>query len=390
MHTAVILSATRSPIGSFQGALKSKSAPELASVTIREAVRRAEVSGADIGEVYFGNVLSAGLGQAPSRRAALMAGLPHGVPATTVSKVCGSGLRAVVSGAQAIACGDSKIAVVGGMESMSNAPHLLARARAGYRLGNGELTDVILRDGLVCSTVGEHMGVLAERCAQKHRISREEQDAFAAQSYQRARRASEDGSFARELVAVEIGVAGGLVARDEQPFADDIEKLSSLRPAFAKDGAITAGNASSINDGAAALVLASEDEAGMRGLRPLARIVGYASAAQAPEDFATAPVLAIQSVLQKTGLRERDIDLFEINQAFSVVSLVVSRALELDPARVDVHGGAVALGHPIGASGARILVTLLHALDQRNVRRGLAAVCIGGGEAVAMIVERLS
>lgn len=391
MKEVVIVSATRTPIGKFQGGLRSRSASELAAITIREAVRRSELPAADVSEVYFGNVLCAGLGQAPSRRAALMADLPYGVPATTVSKVCGSGLRAIISGAQAIACDDSKIVVAGGMESMSNAPHLLARARGGYRLGHGELTDVILRDGLVCATSGEHMGLLADRCAKKHRIGREEQDAFAAESYRRARRACEDGSFEREIVPVEVGVMipNAAITRDEQPFADDTAKLNTLRPAFAPDGTITAGNASSLNDGAAALVLVGKDEALARGLRPLARIVGHVSVAQAPEDFATAPIRAIRSVLQKTGLHQREIDLFEINQAFSVVSLVAARALELDPSRVDVHGGAVALGHPIGASGARILVTLLHALEQRRERRGLAAVCIGGGESVAMIVERL-
>ncbi len=390
MSTAVILSAARTPIGKFQGALRSKSAPELAAVSMREAVRRAGIPPAEIGEVIFGNVLCAGLGQAPSRRAALMAGLPHAVPATTLSKVCGSGLRAVVGAAQAIRCGDSQVVVAGGMESMSNAPHLLMRARTGYRLGDGELIDAILRDGLICSSVGAHMGVIAERCARTHRISREEQDAFALESYSRARRALEDRTFEREIVSVEVGgkAASAVLARDEQPFADDISKLATLRPAFEEDGTVTAGNASSVNDGAAALVLAAQDFASAHGLRPLARVVGYASAAQAPEDFATAPVLAIRKVLNATGLGLRDIDLFEINQAFAVVSLVVARALELDPERVDIHGGAVALGHPIGASGARILVTLLHALEARGARRGLAAICIGGGEAVAVIVER--
>ncbi|MET0284543.1 MAG: thiolase family protein [Polyangiales bacterium] len=387
MTPAVILGAVRTPIGKFQGALRSKSASDLGAVAIREVVRRAEVPTGDVEEVIFGNVLGAGLGQGPSRRAALMAGLPHAVPATTLSKVCGSGLRAVMGAAQSIACGDSQLVIAGGMESMSNAPHLLGRARSGYRLGHGELIDVILRDGLICSTLGLHMGEIADRCARTYRISRAEQDAFAVESYRRARRAIEDGAFKREIASVEVGgmVPSATVARDEQPFADDIEKLLALKPAFEDEGTVTAGNASSLNDGAAALVIAAE---GYTRRKPLARIVGYASAAQAPEDFATAPIHAIRSVLEKAGLHARDIDLFEINQAFSVASIVVSRILEIDASRVDVHGGAVALGHPIGASGARILVTLLHAMQRREARRGIAAICIGGGEAVAMLVER--
>jgi acetyl-CoA C-acetyltransferase len=391
MKAVAIVGAARTPIGKFQGALRSKSASELAAVSIREAVRRSEVAPAEIDELFFGNVLCAGLGQAPSRRAALMAGLPHGLPATTISKVCGSGLRAVVSGVQSISSGDSTLVVAGGMESMSNAPHLLTRSRSGIRLGDGELIDGILRDGLICATEGEHMGVLADRCAQRHGIGREAQDAFARQSYERARNAAQAGLFRQEIVPVEIGgmVPSATIADDEQPYSADMERLPSLKPAFSPSGTVTAGNASSLNDGAAALVLMAEDETRTRGVRPLARIVGCASAAQAPEDFATAPVLAIQRVLAKTGLTLADIDLFEINQAFSVVSLVVAQALKLDPERVDVNGGALALGHPIGASGARILVTLLHALHQRRLRRGIAAICIGGGEGVAVIVEIL-
>ncbi|HEX5657731.1 MAG TPA: thiolase family protein [Polyangiales bacterium] len=387
MTPAVILAAVRTPIGKFQGSLRSKSASDLAAVAIREAARRAEIPPADVDEVIFGNVLAAGLGQGPSRLAALIAGLPHSVPATTLSKVCGSGLRAVMGATQSIACGDAKVVVAGGMESMSNAPHLLARARSGYRLGHGELIDVILRDGLICSTLGLHMGEIADRCARTYRVSREEQDAFAAESYRRARAAIEGGAFKREIVAVEVGgtVPSASISQDEQPYADDIEKLGKLKPAFEDDGTVTAGNASSLNDGAAALVLAAE---GYTRRKPMARVVAYASAAQAPEDFATAPIHAIRSVLDKAGLRVQDIDLFEINQAFSVASIVVSRVLELSPAQVDVNGGAVALGHPIGASGARILVTLLHAMQRREAKRGIATVCIGGGEAVAMLVER--
>ena len=392
MTQAVIVGAARTPIGRFQGGLGSVSAPQLGAACIRDALRRADVPTNAVQDVLMGNVLSTGVGQAPARQASRLAGLGEHVTTLTLNRVCGSGLQAVVLAAQSVRSGDREIAVAGGMESMSNAPHLLARVRSGYRLGHGEVTDVILRDGLTCSHTDEPMGELADRMAEKLGIAREEQDAFAAESYRRARAASKAGLFSNELVPVEI--AGKEETRwlreDEQPFADDVSKLPTLRPAFSPAGTITAGNASTLNDGAAAVVVLSEDEVKRRRLRPMAKIVGCGSVAQSPETFALAPVAAIRRALEAAGLALSDIDLFEINQAFSASSLAVARALDLDSGRVDVNGGAVALGHPIGASGARILVTLLHALEQRRARRGLAALCIGGGEAIAVIVERAS
>jgi acetyl-CoA C-acetyltransferase len=391
MSKAVIVSAVRTPIGKFQGGLAAKSAPELGAVVIKDALSRADLAPDSVEEVFMGNVLTAGLGQAPARQAMIFAGLPNHVPATTLNKVCGSGLKAVMSAAQTILAGDNKIVVAGGMESMSNVPYLLDRARNGYRLGHGQIIDGIIKDGLWDVYNDFHMGSAAELCAKECNISREQQDAHAAESYTRAQAAVKEGRFDKEIVAVEVASKKGpstVVKQDEEPFAGDVAKLASLRPAFQKDGTVTAGNASSLNDGAAAVVVMSEDEAKRRGLKPLATIVGYANAAQAPEWFTTAPALAIANVLKKTSLSLSDIDLFEINQAFSVVSLAVGQKAGLDPKKCDVNGGAVALGHPIGASGARVLVTLLHALEQRGQRRGLASLCIGGGEAVAMIVER--
>ncbi len=393
MARAVIVSAARTPIGKFLGGLAAKSAPELGASVIKDALRRADVAPDAIEEVFMGNVLSAGVGQAPARQAMIFAGLPNTVPATTVNKVCGSGLKAVISAAQTVLTGDNKVVVAGGMESMSNVPYLLERARTGYRLGHGQMIDGIIKDGLWDVYKNYHMGDAAELCAKECGISREQQDEFAATSYKRAQAAIKEGRFDKEIVAVEIENKKGpatLVKQDEEPFAGDVAKLTTLRPAFQKDGTVTAGNASSINDGAAALVVMSEDEAKRRGLKPLATIVGYAGAAQAPEWFTTAPAAAIANVLKKTGLELKDIDLFEVNQAFAVVSLAVAQKAKLDLERVDVNGGAVALGHPIGASGARVLVTLLHALEARQQRRGLATLCIGGGEALAMIVERPS
>jgi acetyl-CoA C-acetyltransferase len=389
---AVIVSAARTPIGKFQGSLASFTAPQLGATAIKEALRRADLAPADVGEVYMGNVLTAGEGQAPARQAAIFAGVPHSVGATTISKVCGSGLKAVMVAAQSILAGDNHVVVAGGMESMSNTPYLLDRARTGYRLGHGTLIDGIIKDGLWDVYNDFHMGNAAELCAKECGISRERQDEFAAESFRRAQHAVKEGLFKKEIVALEVANKKGpttVIDSDEQPFSGDIAKLPSLRPVFQKEGGtVTAGNASTLNDGGAALVLMSDEEAKKRGLKPLATIVGYAGAAQAPEWFTTAPAAAIANVLKKTGLALADIDLFEINQAFAVVGLAVADKVKLDPARVDVNGGAIALGHPIGASGARILVTLLHAMEARGAKRGLATLCIGGGEAVAVVVER--
>lgn len=391
MSKVAIVSAARTAIGRFQGGLASVRAPELGAVSIREALRRADLSGAEVDEVVMGNVLTASVGQAPARQASIFAGVPHSVPATTINKVCGSGLKAVVLAAQSILAGDNKVVVAGGMESMSNVPYYLDRARTGYRLGHGQVLDGVIKDGLWDVYKDFHMGDAAELCVKECGLTREMQDEFAAESYRRAQSAIKEGRFEKEVVAVEIAAKKGPATsfkQDEEPMAGDPSKLSSLRPAFQKDGTITAGNASSLNDGAAAVVVMADDEAKRRGLRPLATILGYAGVAQAPEWFTTAPAAAIVKVLDQLRLKLDDIDLFEVNQAFAAVSLAVAQKCKLDPERVDVNGGAVALGHPIGASGARILVTLLHAMEARGAKRGLATLCIGGGEAVALVVER--
>jgi acetyl-CoA C-acetyltransferase len=336
-------------------------------------------------------VLSAGIGQAPARQAAIFAGVPHAVPATTVSKVCGSGLQAVVFGAKTLALGDAEIVVAGGMESMSNVPYYLREARSGYRMGDGKLIDGMIFDGLWDPYNDFHMGQAGELCAKKYELTRELQDEFAKKSYALAVAAQASGAFAKEIAPVSIAQKKGeplLVSEDEEPGKGDPSKFSKLRPAFASDGTITAANASSINDGAAALVLASEGAVKRHGLKPLARIVGYGGAAQAPEWFTTAPALAVELTLKKLGLTAKDIDLWEINEAFSCVTMACTRLCGIDPDKVNVRGGAVALGHPIGASGARILVTLLGAMHDRGAQRGLATLCIGGGEAVAVVVER--
>ncbi|RMF22233.1 MAG: acetyl-CoA C-acetyltransferase [Deltaproteobacteria bacterium] len=391
MSETIIAGAARTAIGSFGGALSRVPAPRLGAAAIAEAVRRAGVPPADVDEVYMGCVLTAGAGQAPARQAALYAGLPKSVRCTTVGKVCGSGLKSVMLGDQAIRCGDAEVVVAGGMENMSMAPYLLPQARSGHRMGHGALRDSMILDGLWDPYNDFHMGNAAELCAREKSVSREEQDAFAAESYRRALEAIEQGLFSDEIAPVEVPGRKGetlRIDRDEEPGRGSIERIPSLRPAFDKSGTVTAANASSINDGAAALVLTSAARARSLGLRPLARIVAQAGHAQDPAWFTTAPVYAIEKVLAKAGLTTADIDLFEINEAFSVVSCAVNRMLDLDPARVNVAGGAVALGHPIGASGARILVTLLYAMRRRNARRGLASLCIGGGEAVAVVVER--
>jgi len=387
----VIVSAARTPIGSFGGALSPLSAPKLGAIAIRAALERAGVSGQDVDEVLMGCVLPAAQGQAPARQAMIGAGIPADVGAVTVNKVCGSGLKTVMFAATAIAAGEANIVVAGGMESMSNTPYYLPQARNGYRMGHGQVVDGMIFDGLWDPYNDFHMGQAGELCAREKKIDRERQDAYAAMSYRRAQAAVKEGLFAEEIVGVQVPQKKGdatLVTTDEEPMRGSIDKLPTLRAAFTKDGTITAGNASSINDGAAALVVMAEDEAKKRGLTPLARIVGSAGAAQAPEWFTTAPARAIGKLLQKTGKQASDVDLWEINEAFAVVALVNQDEIGIPDDRINVRGGAIALGHPIGCSGARVLVTLLHAMKQTGKKRGVASLCIGGGEAVAVMVER--
>jgi acetyl-CoA C-acetyltransferase len=386
----VIASAVRTPIGAFQGALAPVAAPALGTAVIRAAVERAGLVAEDIDLVYMGQVLAAGAGQAPARQAARGAGLPDRTPAVTLNKMCGSGLEAVIQAIRAIAVGDARVVVAGGQESMSQAPYLLPGARAGLRLGDGATVDSILRDGLIDAYDGRHMGLCAETCAREHDLSREEQDAYAARSYRRAQAATADGRAANEIVPVSVpGRKGDVVVdTDEGPAKVDFDKIPSLRPAFDKQGTVTAANASTLNDGAAALVLMDADEAERRGAPVRARVVAYTVHAQAPADFTTAPIGALRALFDKTGWAPADVDVFEINEAFAVVPMAAARTFDLDEDRVNVLGGAVALGHPIGASGARIVVTLLNALDVSGGRRGVAAICIGGGEALALAVER--
>jgi acetyl-CoA C-acetyltransferase len=391
MHHSVIVSAARTPIGSLQGTLSGLSATLLGSTVIRAVLERAHLKGEQVDEVIMGNVLPAGLGQAPARQAALGAGLPPKVPCTTMNKVCGSGLKAVMCAAQAIMSGDAEIVVAGGMESMSNAPYLLMKARGGYRLGSGELVDSMIHDGLWDAYNNFHMGAAGEICARALKISREEQDEFAVASYQRAQKAQAQGAFTRELIPVHApqdSAEGVLMSEDEEPRRVDFAKLRQLKPSFEPNGTITAGNACSISDGAAAVVVMSENKARALGLKPMAKIIGYTTYATDPAWFTTAPSKAIASLLERSDRNVALVDLFEINEAFAVCSIAVNRELGLDPAKVNVRGGAVALGHPIGASGARILTTLLHALEDLHLRCGVASLCIGGGEAVAMMVER--
>ena len=390
MKDTVILSATRTPIGSFLGKLASVPAPELAAAAIRCGLSRAGVAGTDVEQVILGNVLQAGIGQAPARQASLKAGIPDTVPCITVHKVCGSGMRAVMDAANAIASGEYDVAVAGGMESMSNAPYLLERARTGYRMGHGQLVDSMIKDGLWDPYKDVHMGNCAELCVGKYKFSREEQDAYSLESYKRAQNASKSGLFADEIAAVEVPQKKGdplRVDTDEEPFAAPLDKMGTLKPAFQKDGSVTAANSSKINDGASALVVASAEKAKARGWKPIARILAHAGVAQAPEWFTTAPVGAVKKLLDKAGKKVSDIDYFEVNEAFAAVAMAAIRELSLDPAKVNVRGGAVALGHPIGASGARILTTLVHALRRDHKKLGVAAICIGGGEATAVLVE---
>jgi len=388
----VILSATRTPIGSFLGNLSAVPAPRLGATAIRTALERAGVDADAVDQVIMGNVLQAGEGQAPARQAMIHAGVPDSVPAVTLHKVCGSGMRAVMMAANDIRCGDGSVMVAGGMESMSNAPYLLPGGRTGYRLGNGQVLDHMVFDGLWDPYGDKHMGNCAETCARHYSFSREAQDEFAKTSYERAIRATESGWFVDELVAVEIAGRKGAVTvvdKDEEPFRVDLAKMPSLRPAFDKEGTVTAANASKINDGAAALVVASAARATELGATPLARIVAHAGVAQQPEWFTTAPVGAITKVLERAGMQLGDMDLFEVNEAFAVVAMAAMHELSIPHDKLNVHGGAVALGHPIGASGARILASLVHALRRRGEKYGCAAICIGGGEATAMIVENL-
>lgn len=389
MKKTVIVSAVRTPIGSFNGSLSPLPATRLGSIVIAEALGRIQLSGQEVNEVIIGNVLSAGLGQAPARQAGLGAGLPKTVGCTTINKVCGSGLKAVILAAQAILLGDAEVVVAGGMESMSNAPYLLGKARMGYRLGHGSITDSLIKDGLWDATNDFHMGVAAELCAEKFKISRDEQDQFALESYQRAQAAQRRGDFEKEIVPVSLPRKEPLVFNeDEEVKKFNLERSKALKPAFKEGGTVTAGNASSISDGAAALVVMAEEKVLRLGIKPLVRIVDHSSSACEPEWFTIAPVDAISSLLRKSGITLADVDLFEINEAFAASSIAVNRQLELDPEKVNVRGGAVALGHPIGASGARILTTLIHTLIDYGKKRGIAALCIGGGEAVALMVER--
>ncbi len=387
----VIASAVRTAIGAFQGAFASVPAPALGAAAIRAALTRAALAPEDVDVVYMGQVLAAGTGQAPARQAALGAGLLDRTPTVTLNKMCGSGLEAIVQGWRAITVGDARVVVAGGQESMSQAPYVVPGARAGLRLGDGVLVDTILRDGLVDAFDGRHMGSCAEGCAVEYAIERADQDAYAARSYRRAQAATSDGRASNEIVPFEVaGRKGSVVVDvDEGPAKVDFEKLPKLRPAFDKTGTITAGNASTLNDGAAAVVLMDEDLAIERGTPVRARIVGHASHAQAPADFATAPIGALRALFERTGWAPEEVDVFEVNEAFAVVPMAVARAFGIDEERLNVLGGAVALGHPIGASGARIVVTLLNALELTGGRRGVAAICIGGGEAWALAVERV-
>jgi acetyl-CoA C-acetyltransferase len=387
-----LLSAVRTPIGKFLGGLSDLPAPKLGAVAVAEAVKRAGVNPEQVDEVVMGNVVQAGVGQAPARQAALFAGLPDTVPAYAVNKVCGSGLKAVMLAAQSIKAGDASVAVAGGMESMSRAPFLLPNVRGGYKYGDQKAVDALVHDGLWCPFENWAMGDAAEHIATKCGVTRADQDRFSAQSHQRAAAAWERGDFAAEVVPVTVGSGAKAVtvAKDEGIRADSTpEGLGKLRPAFKPDGTVTAGNASQLSDGAAAVVVASADAAGRLGAKPLARVVAYATSGVSPKDIFIAPVPAVRQVLEKAKLRLGDIDLFELNEAFAAQMLACGNELGLDEAKVNVNGGAVALGHPIGASGARVLATLVHALHRRGGRYGLASLCLGGGNAVAMVVEKV-
>lgn len=384
-----IVSAARTPVGSFCGALGAVPAPELGATVIRAVIEKARVEPEDLDEVIMGNVLSAGLGQNPARQAAIRAGVPASVGATTVNKVCGSGMKSVAMGAQSIQTGMAKLIIAGGMESMSNAPYLLRKAREGYRMGNGELIDAMICDGLWDVYGDKHMGLYGDRCAAKYGFTRQQQDDFAEESYLRARKAAKEGIFDDEIVPVEVTVRKKttVVSEDEEPARFDGNKLRELRPAFSPDGTVTAGNASSINDGAAAVLIASGAAcAGMR-LRPIAKIAGHSTFSREPEWFTLAPIGAISSLMDRLNWKVQDTDLFEINEAFSAVTMAAEKELGIPHSKVNIHGGAVALGHPIGCSGARLIVALVNGLRRTGGKRGVACLCIGGGEAIAMALE---
>ncbi|HEU4601509.1 MAG TPA: acetyl-CoA C-acyltransferase [Steroidobacteraceae bacterium] len=391
MQDVFILSARRTPIGAFQGALAPLSAPQLGAIAAQAAMNDANVSGDSLDETIFGCVLSAGLGQAPARQAALGARVPQRVPATTINKMCGSGMKAIMLGSDQIRAGSAQLVLAGGLESMTNAPYLLPKARAGLRMGHAELLDHMFFDGLQNPYDKQLMGYFADATAKKYEFTREQQDAYAAESVRRALAAVEAGAFEQEIAAATVKDRKGerVISKDETPFTCDIAKISTLKPAFNKDGTVTAASSSSISDGAAALVLAGSDAVRAHESKPIARIVGYASFAQAPEWFTTAPVGAIKSVIEKTGWKLDQVDLFEVNEAFACVAMAAIHDLRLDPAKVNINGGACALGHPIGATGARIVTTLIHSLKRTGGKRGVAALCIGGGEATALALEVL-
>ena len=384
-----ILSAMRTPMGGMMGSLSSLSASDLGGVAIRSAISKSGLNASDIDEVLMGSVLTAGQGQAPARQAALAAGLPVSTPCTTVNKVCGSAMKSIMLGGNALRSGQASVVVAGGMESMSGAPYLLPQARQGYRFGHAQMLDHMQYDGLQDAYQGVAMGNFAETCASKYQFSREMQDAFAMESLSRAKQAIEKGYFANEVAPVTLSTRRGdvVVDTDEQPGNAKPEKIPQLRPAFQKDGSVTAANASSISDGAAALTLMMSDEAEARGLKPIALIHGYDESAQEPEWFTTAPVTAVQNTLKRVGWSIDEVDLWEINEAFAVVAMAAMHELSIPHSKLNVHGGACALGHPIGASGARILVTLIHAMQRRGDKKGMASLCIGGGEATAMAIE---
>jgi acetyl-CoA C-acetyltransferase len=388
----VIISAVRTPVGKFLGALKGFQATQLGAIVVREAVRRAGVKPEDVDEVVMGCVIQAGLGQNPARQAALHGGLPNTVSAVTVNKVCGSGLKAIMMAAQGVQLGDTEIVVAGGMESMSNAPYLVPKAREGYRLGNGQMLDSIIQDGLWCAFDDQHMGCTGEVVADRFHVSREEQDEYALNSHRKAAEAIKEGKFKDEIVPVEIPQKKGaaIVFDTDEPVRGDtsIESLGKLKPAFKKDGTVTAGNAPGVNDGASAVVVTSDERAKSLGVEPLARIVGQATSGTEPQLVMMAPVEAIKKLIKKTGWSLDEVDLIELNEAFSVQAVAITRELNLDPEKINVNGGAVALGHAIGQSGSRILTTMLYELKRRNAHRGIAALCLGGGNAVAMAVER--
>jgi acetyl-CoA C-acetyltransferase len=384
-----VIGARRTPIGAFQGVLTAVSSPQLGAAALKAALADSRVPVEQIDEVILGCVLPAGLGQAPARQASLGAGIPKSVPCTTVNKVCGSGMRSAMLGCDAIRAGSARIVAAGGFESMSNAPYMLPKARAGYRMGHGEILDHMFYDGLQNPYDGQMMGQFADATAKKYEFTRADQDAYAAESVRRAQAAVNNGSFAAEITSVTVKGRKGeqIVDKDEPPFACDISKIPNLKPAFSKDGTVTAASSSSISDGAAALILASETAARAVGASPLARVVAYSSFAQAPEWFTTAPAGAIKRVLEKAGWNAGQVDLYEINEAFAVVTMAALRDVGIEHARVNVNGGACALGHPIGATGARITTTLIHALRKRGLKRGIASLCIGGGEATAIALE---